>query len=362
MKILHTEASPHWGGQEIRILRESQTFIKHGHEVLILADTNSQLASRGSHFNVPTFPIELKKKRIKSLLAIRQQIKNFSPDVVSCHSSTDHWLTALARLTLKNKPAIVRTRHISTPVNRSALTKWLYNFGTDALMTTGVCIREGLIKDNFTKPEKVYSVPTGIDPDIFQVGNILKIREELNLPQSHYIFGIVATLRSWKGHRYLIEAFGKLNKEETTLIIVGDGGELEACQLLAKTMPNAKNILFLGNQKEVAPYLQAMDCFVLPSYADEGVPQAMLQAMAVGLPIISCAIGGIPECLEGHMHKIFVEPKNSTSLSAAMAHQITLENTDRLPRIRYIPFDMEYLYSNSLDVYRKAIEFKNLNF
>lgn len=356
LRILHTEASSGWGGQEIRILTESQIFIKNGHQVTVVADLDSQLAKKAPSFNVPIYGINLKKKNIKNLLALRQLIKEQQPDVISCHSSTDHWLSAIARIALNKSPAIVRTRHISTPVTRNLTTKWLYNQGSDALMTTGIGIREALIKDGFVKPENIFSVPTGIDTERYQIGNLQERRQELNLPKNHYIFGIVAALRSWKGHIYLIEAFGKLNNHETSLLIVGDGGQMSTCRALAQSMPNAKNIHFVGNQSDIVPYLQAMDCFALPSYANEGVPQVLLQAMAVGLPIISCPVGGIPECLENFSNSILVEPKNSEALKKAMAHQWQLEKVQRLTRERHTPFDLNRLYNSSLTVYKKAIE------
>ena len=356
LRILHTEASSGWGGQEIRILTESQVFIQNGHEVMVAADLDSQLAKKASSFNVPIYPIALKKKNLKGLLALRQLIKELQPDLISCHSSTDHWLSALARLTTAQRPRIVRTRHISAPVTRNWPTKWLYNQGSDALMTTGIGIREALIKDHFVDPNNIFSVPTGIDTERYQIGNLQERRHELNLPSNHYIFGIVAALRSWKGHVYLIEAFGKLNRNDTSLLIVGDGGQMAAYKSLAQSVPNAQNIHFVGNQSDVIPYLQAMDCFVLPSYANEGVPQALLQAMAVGLPIISCPIGGIPECLENVSNKTLVEPKNSEALKNAMKSQLLAEEVCRLPRQRHTPFDLNRLYNSSLSVYKKAIE------
>jgi len=355
MKILHTEASSGWGGQEIRILTESQVFIKNGHEMMVAADIDSQLAKKAPSFNVPIHVIDLKKKNLKSLLALRQLIKQLQPDVISCHSSTDHWLSAIARLTLNKRPSIVRTRHISAPVTRNSPTKWLYNQGSDALMTTGIGIREALIKDGFVNAENIFSVPTGIDTERYQVGNLLERRGELNLPSNHYIFGIVAALRSWKGHVYLMEAFGQLNNNQTSLLIVGDGGQMSTYKALAQSIPNAKNIHFVGNQSDVIPYLQAMDCFVLPSYANEGVPQALLQAMAVGLPIISCPIGGIPECLENFKQSTLVEPKNSEVLKNAMEQQYLSEKDQRLPRQRHTPFDLNRLYNSALGVYQKAV-------
>ena len=78
--------------------------------------------------------------------------------------------------------------------------------------------------------------------------------------------------------------------------------------------------------------------------------------MAVGLPIISCPIGGIPECLENVSNKTLVEPKNSEALKNAMKSQLLAEEVCRLPKQRHTPFDLNRLYNSSLSVYKKAIE------
>lgn len=93
MRILHTEASLGWGGQEIRVLTEAQVFLKHGHEVFLAADLKSQIAKKASAYGVKVIPIHLNKKRLKDLFELRRVIKNIEPDVINCHSSTDHWLT-----------------------------------------------------------------------------------------------------------------------------------------------------------------------------------------------------------------------------------------------------------------------------
>ena len=108
IKVLHTESSLGWGGQEIRVLTEAKIFSKYGHEVIIAADKNSLIAKRAHLYGIKCIPIKLQKKRFTDLLSLRKLIKKEDPDVISCHSSTDHWLSALARLTLNKKPAIVK--------------------------------------------------------------------------------------------------------------------------------------------------------------------------------------------------------------------------------------------------------------
>ena len=354
IKVLHTESSLGWGGQEIRVLTEAKIYSKYGHEVIVAADKTSMIAKRAHLYGVRCDGINLQKKRLADLFSLRKLIKEVRPDVISCHSSTDHWLSALARLTLNIKPAIVRTRHISTHVHRKLSSKWLYNNGCESIMTTSESIKDDLTRDKFVRTPAT-SVPTGIDTDVFVPGNKLKQRKLLKLPQKHFIFGIAATLRSWKGHSDLIEAFNLLKNPLCTLIIIGDGPQMENCKKLAKNSSYPENIKFIGDLQNIVPYLQGMDCFVLPSYANEGVPQALLQAMSVGLSIISCPVGGIPETLRNYKRAILTKPKSPELLSKAMLKIMKTTNTNQLKNI-HRPFTLDIMYKSSLAVYDKAIK------
>jgi glycosyltransferase involved in cell wall biosynthesis len=356
IKILHTESSLGWGGQEIRILTEAKIFSENGYEVIVAADKNSLIAKRASLYGVKCESIKLKKKRFSDLLSLRKLISKVNPDVISCHSSTDHWLSALARLTLNIKPAIVRTRHISTHVHRNISSKWLYNNGCESIMTTSESIKKDLTQDKFVCTH-ITSVPTGIDTDIFIPGNKIQQRKTLNLPQKHFIFGIVATLRSWKGHGDLIQAFNLLKNPMCTLVIIGDGPQMENCKKLAKISSHPENIQFTGDVRNIVSYLQAIDCFILPSYANEGVPQALLQAMSVGLPIISCPVGGIPETLKLYKEAILVKPRNPELLSKAMSKIMKTSNKNQVKNI-HRPFTLDTMYQSCLRVYIRAIKIK----
>jgi glycosyltransferase involved in cell wall biosynthesis len=355
LRILHTEASLGWGGQEIRVLTEAQVFMKNGHEVFLATDVKSQIAKKANAYGVKVIPINLKKKSLNDLFALRRVIKDIKPDVINCHSSTDHWLSAIARLTLKAKPAIVRTRHISTHVHRNKPTKWLYNNGTDAIMTTGQSIRAQFLDDNFVNEKTIFSVPTGIDTNRFSPGDKLKQKTLLGLSPEHFVFGIIATLRSWKGHADLIAAFDLLNNPNITLVIVGDGPQMENCIKLAQSSPYSNNIKIVGEKSDVVPYLQAFDCFVLPSYANEGIPQALLQAMSVGLPIISCPIGGIPEAIEGYEQATLVATKNPKELAGAMTKELVRDRKNS-KQARQTLYSLERMYQSVLDVFNLASE------
>jgi glycosyltransferase involved in cell wall biosynthesis len=323
LRILHTEASVGWGGQEIRILTEAQYFLAKGHDVLIAANAGSEIVTNAPRYGVRAMTLPLTHRTLPSVLAVRRLLKQWRPDVVNPHSSVDSWLVALARLGLKPRPCVVRTRHLSANVPRNFASRWVYNRGADFVMTTGEAIVDALSVDGFMPRAKLAAVPTGIDADVFRSGDKATARTALNLPHDKFLFGIVATLRSWKGHSYLLDALKLADDPRMHVVIVGDGPQQPNLENQIATSGLAGQVTMAGRQNDIVPYMQAFDVFVLPSYANEGVPQALLQAMACGAPVIACPVGGIPECTRGFDSVTLVPPRDADALAGAMKAAIS---------------------------------------
>lgn len=330
--IVHTESSGGWGGQEIRTLNEIREFIKEGHPVTLLCDANTPMSTRAKEYGIPTVELPMGKKTFKGLFAIRHWIANNDFDIINTHSSSDSWMVALGmRLTLKRKP-LVRTRHVSAPVSNNRATRWLYQKASNHIVTTGEKLRETLIRDNNIAPDKVTSVPTGIDCDAFvPAKDKTAVRQQLGLPTNKIIIGIVATLRSWKGHQYLIDAFAQLDKPDTHLLIVGNGPQWDNIHQQIDRLNISDKVTLCGEQKDVIPWLQSMDIFVLPSYANEGVPQGLMQAMACGLPVISTDVGSITEIVKHGDTGFIVNQKSQASILDAI--QFLLDHDDEKSRV-----------------------------
>jgi len=319
--IVHTEASLGWGGQEIRILTETAGMIARGHRVTLLCPKESKIFIEAQLRGIPVEAIPIGRKNLKGILALRCWLAANATDVVNTHSSTDAWLAAIAVLGMQDTPMLVRTRHISTPISNNVGTRWLYLKATQRIVTTGENLRNQLIAKNGYPEQHIISVPTGIDTNHFSPGDRLEARAALGLSAKATIIGIVATLRSWKGHRYLLEAFSRLHGrgEDLHLLIVGDGPYRQLVENLVRDFGLTGRVTMPGNQRDVVPWLRAMDIFVLPSYANEGVPQAILQAGACSLPILSTSVGGISEAVEHEHTGLLVEPKNAQALKTALA-------------------------------------------
>ncbi|HEX4943825.1 MAG TPA: glycosyltransferase family 4 protein [Usitatibacteraceae bacterium] len=314
LRILHTESSLGWGGQEIRVLTEARGVARRGHEVTLAAPEESRIFRAASGYGIETVAIPISRKSIAGLHGMMGLVRNRRFDVVNTHSSTDSWLAAVAVSLLPHAPPIVRTRHISAPVPRNFATRWLYREATRRIVTTGERLRLQVIEETGVEPSHVISIPTGIDLDRFRPGAASEARAALGLERDGVLIGIVATLRSWKGHRYLFEAFAELADRSARLVVVGDGPQREALEALAKEFAIADRVRFAGDQADVVPWMRALDLFCLPSYANEGVPQALMQAMACGLPVITTPVGSITEIVQDGDTGKLVAPESAADL------------------------------------------------
>ena len=304
------------------MLTEMQGFLARGHRTKLICPSDAELSKIASKNGIEVINLPIGRKNLKGFFAMRRWLGEYLNhiDVINTHSSTDSWLAALALTTLPHKKPIVRTRHVSTAINRSAATRWLYQRATRHIVTTGEALRQQLHRDNGYALQSMASVPTGIDLNRFRALDRDECRKKLNLETNSSLVGIVATLRDWKGHYYLFEAMAKLapNHPDWHLLVIGAGPYEPTLRKKIDVLNLHRQVSFVGRQENIPEWLNALDLFVLPSYGDEGVPQSIIQAMACGLPVISTPIGSIAEAVIDNVTGILVPPRDSAALASAI--------------------------------------------
>lgn len=187
------------------------------------------------------------------------------------------------------------------------------------------------------------------------------IKGKYNLPLDKPIITCVANLRLPKGHEYLIEALHNLKNTSHDFItlLVGDGPLREKLERLVRELNLERHVLFLGSkaQQEIPNILAITDIFVLSSLW-EGLPTAIIEAMAAGCPVVATAVGGIPEVVVDGVTGFLVPPKNVT----ALAEKIKLLLRDEGLRQRMgqagakrvkQQFTIEHMVSKYEELYRK---------
>ena len=320
--ILHTESSLGWGGQERRILAEAAAMRARGHRLLLAGDPRGELLYRGERAGFPVFPFNFGGWRnLGAGLTLRRLVGAEKVDFLNTHSSLDSWVGMLA-LTGLQKPILVRTRHLSTPVKGSWPTRRLYQ-APRATITTSEGIKELLQQRVGVDPKRVFSIPTGVSLTEFAPREAdASLRGRLQIPEDSFIWGMVSVLRSWKGHLYALEALQELVHAglQTHLVVVGEGPYRSLIEPRIKELGLDAQVRLVGYQEEVAPWLALMDVVVMASYAHEGVPQAALQALALGKPVVGTTVGGIPEVIHPGETGLLVPSKDPQALAQAVRH------------------------------------------
>jgi len=318
--ILHTESSLGWGGQERRILAEAQAMRERGHRLLLAGDPRGELLPRGKRAGFTVFPINFGGWRnLGAGLALRGLMRREQVDFLNTHSSLDSWVGMLALAGLQ-KPLLVRTRHLSTPVKGSWPTRWLYQTPR-AVITTSESIKELLQQRVGADPERVFCIATGVSLTEFAPRDVdTALKNRLQIPADSFIWGMVSVLRSWKGHLYALEALHELvhGGLKTHLLVVGEGPYRSLIEPRIKELGLEAQVRLVGYQEEVAPWLALMDVLVMASYAHEGVPQAALQALALGKPVVGTTVGGIPEVIRPGETGLLAPPQDPRALAAAL--------------------------------------------
>lgn len=320
IKLLHTEWSDGWGGQEIRILSESKVFLEKGYSVTIACQPDSQLISKANQANIPVFPLRMNKGlNVIAIIKFIYFIKKNNIDIVHTHSSVDSRTAGIAGRICGIR--IVRSRHISNPVGKSYLTWFQYMRLADKVITSGEFIRNRLIEDNRMLPDKIVSAPAGADENRFYKDVKVKdIRIEFNISSDSFVLGTVSVLRSWKGHSYLIESVDKVKNliPNIHLLIVGDGPVSNNLKDMVTRLNLDNYVTFAGHRVDPVPFYKSMDVVVLPSYSGEATSQTLPQAMLMQKPVVSTDVGGLPEVVINENTGLVVRPKDSDSLASVI--------------------------------------------
>lgn len=170
-------------------------------------------------------------------------------------------------------------------------------------------------------PHKCHLIKgSGIDVNIFDQKKYNKtlIRNKFNIPKNSIVFICVTRLIWEKGIKQLVDAFSFLNKSNNILLyIVGspdyDNPRHVDDEFIAKSQIESK-IIFLGNRYDIPELLSMADIFILPSYYREGIPRSILEALSMGLPIITTDMPGCNLTVSPYENGYLIKPKSSEEI------------------------------------------------
>lgn len=300
MNILHLEASPGWGGQEIRILREAEGMRKRGHVVILCVMKRGELIARARAAGFTVYELNFKRAAwpicLPRLLTIMFRHKI---DLVNTHSSLDSWIGGIAARLARKK--IIRTRHVSTPIKKGWNSRFVYSKLADFVVTTCSAIIPTICEQSGKKEDQCRFIATGVDPEKIRVGahESEEFRKQLEIKPTDFLIGTACFMRSWKGIDDFLKAADLLRDVAGLRWVIIGGGHAETYKQRAREMNLEKVVQFTGHLDNPFPALAALDVFTLLSTAHEGVSQAILQAAYLNKPLIATGTGGLCEvCID----------------------------------------------------------------
>lgn len=313
-----------------------------------------------------TAPLVEMPMRSRFDLRVVKRIANLvrSEDYDLIHAHTPR--TALVGRLAARKAGVPFVYHVHSPAGRDSTRKvlnwingsveWAVVRGADRLIAVSPSVREYMIGRGVS-PDRIICVPNGVPT--------AKLQVERRPPGGAWTLGVCALFRPRKGVEVLLEALAVLRSRDVNVRLRAVGGfetpSYKAEVLgLADRLGLAGVVDWVGFTRNVSRELAKINIFTLPSLFGEGLPMVVLEAMAVGLPVVASRVEGVPEAVLHRETGLLVEPGSVSQLAQAIEEVVTgvvdYDTLSRAARGRHAEaFSDTTMAQRVADVYREVL-------
>lgn len=251
------------------------------------------------------FPVFVLDKRpglsTRCALRLAHLLRRERVDLLHSHQYGPFVYGLLARL-FARRPPILFTEHGRQYPDHPRRKRMLFNRflleRRDRVVAVGEAVRQALVANEGIARERIAVIYNGIPLNTSMGARATAdlVRQEIGVPQDAFVVLHVARLDPLKDHATALRALRRVlvQRPNTWLVLVGEGSERAPLERLAAAQGLTGNVRFLGLRRDVPRLLGAADMVLLTSVS-EGIPLALLEGMAAGLPVVSTAVGGVPE-------------------------------------------------------------------
>ncbi len=319
IKVLHVLSDTNIGGAGRYLFNLLSSMDNNRFEVVVACPCDGELEKQLKSKGIKVFTLEGGESSINlgHIKKLRQIISREKADIVHTHASFAGRIAGR----MSGGCKVVMTRHgLGSGKNgliKRTVTTLVSKLFTDRIIAISRAVKISLI-DSGVPADMITIIHNGIDLSKFdKVEGTL--RNELGVAPDTPIVGIVARLVPEKGYEYAINAFYHVLKVYplARLVIVGDGPLEESLKNMCVKLGIKDSVIFMGYRQKVENLEADFDVFVLPSIS-EGLGLALLEAMALGKPVIATATGGIPEVVKHEVNGVLVPPGNDVCLAERM--------------------------------------------
>jgi len=266
-------------------------------------------------------PLDYLRAPLRFLNAVRTN----PPDVIQSFLFYDNLIARFAGIVSTKATVITGVR--SVPGDRNPITDLFDRITvplSDRIVSNSKAGAE-FVADRGASTEQIEVIYNGRDIDRYATASSADIEGTLGVPDGARIVGTVGRLIERKGHRDLLTAWPAVRKHcpKAHLLLIGGGPERESLERYATELGCHKSVHFLGFRDDVPALLDSMDMFVFPSHF-EGLPGALIEAMAAGLPIVTTPVTGNAELVDNYRNGLYVAAHSPAEIEWALVR--LLEN------------------------------------
>lgn len=350
MKIAHVVDSMEVGGAETLVAQLCRLQREDGHDPSVYAILS--LGPLGEQMRMENFVVmaNVGHRLIDSSRNFFRIFKDLRPDVVHLHNPTPAIYAGISAR-MAGVPSIISTRHSLVAPPHKLVRELKYSVAAGFCdWVVGICdATANNIKEIHSVPRhKIARVYNGAVP-------LLRAAKEQWPAKTGFTLVYVGRLEPVKNHALLMNAFRAAlsSMPGLRLWMVGDGSERGRLENLAAELGITSQVIFWGQQLDVAPYFSAADAFIMSSKS-EGLPISLLQAFSLGLPAIVTDVGGMAEVVRLARAGITVPPADAEGMAGAMIRMATqdAERTE-FSRNALASFQKRFSLKTMADAYMK---------
>jgi glycosyltransferase involved in cell wall biosynthesis len=302
-----------------------------GHEVA-LACTFERFQEELSEVSDRLFPISIPRRirpfsDLRALFQLMRVLSIYRPDIIHTYTSKAGFLGRLAAR-LMRVPTIVHTIY-ELPQNSTSsrslkafyrtLERWAASWCHAQITISGVN-RDQILREQICAPENLSLIPMGLAMGKYVPPRTTEeVRSAWGLPDGAIVIGTVGRLEPVKGHSDLLKAFARLSPHDPRLhlVIIGSGYLRERIEEEVKTLGLSARVNVLGWVDELVPHIAALDIFGLASHY-EGLSVVLLEALALGVPVVTTRVGGTQDIIEHNVTGVFAPAKDPGGFARAL--------------------------------------------
>lgn len=282
------------------------------------------------YIDIPFERNPLKPGNVKAYRMLRKIVEKEQFDLIYCHTPVGAMLARLAGISARKKGTkVIYMAHGFHFYNGAPLLNWMIYYPAEKFLSR---FTDGLItinQEDYRRAQKFHAGKTilipgvGIDLDKFQKKEPTRqeIRNKLGIPERKIILMSVGELTKRKNHMAVIEALACLEEYDILYVVCGDGPMKARLRARAEELGVRERVKLLGFRKDIAELHKMADIFVFPSL-QEGLPVALMEAMASGLSIVATRIRGNEDLIQNNRGGYLVKAQDSKQLAEAISKMI----------------------------------------